>query len=146
MIVVNGIRILLIGSTGQVGWELARTLMPLGRVIVPERRLCDLARPDQLTALVDASQPDVIVNAAAYTAVDKAEQEARLAMAVNAEAPGALAIAARRHGSLLVHYSTDYIFDGVKAGAYSETDTPNPSQRLWPQQAGGRASSACCRC
>ena len=121
------LNILLLGSTGQVGWELARTLMPLGRVIVPERNLCDLARPQQLTALVDAALPDVIVNAAAYTAVDKAEQEAGLAMAVNAEAPGVLAIAARRHGALLVHYSTDYVFDGTKAGAYLETDTPNPS-------------------
>ena len=120
------LNILLLGANGQVGWELARTLMPLGRVIVPERNRCDLARPEQLTALVDALQPDVIVNAAAYTAVDKAEQEVNLAMAVNAEAPGALATAARRHGALLVHYSTDYVFDGTKAGAYSETDTPNP--------------------
>ncbi len=119
--------ILLLGSNGQVGWELARTLMPLGRVLVPERPLCDLARPHQLTALVDATRPDVIVNAAAYTAVDQAEQEVNLAMAVNAEAPGVLATAARRHGALLVHYSTDYVFDGTKAGAYSETDTPNPS-------------------
>lgn len=122
------LRILLIGSTGQIGWELARTLMPLGRVMVPpERSQCDLSRLDTLTALVNALQPDVIVNAAAYTAVDKAEEETNLAMTVNARAPGALATAARRHGALLVHYSTDYVFDGKKAGAYSETDAPSPS-------------------
>ena len=121
------LRILLIGSNGQVGWELARALMPLGRVLIPERSQCDLASLDKLTALVNSLQPDVIVNAAAYTAVDKAEQETNLAMTVNARAPGALAAAARRYGALLVHYSTDYVFDGKKAGAYSETDAPNPA-------------------
>src|SRR5450631_1015116 len=119
--------ILLMGSSGQVGWELARTLMPLGRVTVPERSHCDLARLDTLTALIDALQPDVIVNAAAYTAVDKAEEETSLAMTVNARAPGALAAAAHRQGALLVHYSTDYVFDGKKAGAYSEADAPSPA-------------------
>ena len=120
-------RILLIGSNGQVGWELARALLPLGRVLVPERNKCDLASLDTLTALVNSLQPNVIVNAAAYTAVDKAEQETNLAMTVNARAPGALAAAARRYGALLVHYSTDYVFDGKNAGAYSETDAPNPA-------------------
>ncbi len=120
------LKILLTGSTGQIGWELARTLVPVGSVIVPERDQCDLARVDTLTAVVDAVQPDVIVNAAAYTAVDKAEEEARLAMTVNARAPGELAAAARRHGALLVHYSTDYVFDGRQAGAYSEADAPAP--------------------
>ena len=94
---VNSSRILLIGSNGQVGWELARSLMPLGRVIVPERGQCDLARPDTLTALVNLLRPDLIVNAAAYTAVDKAEDETDLAMTVNARAPGALVRAAIRH-------------------------------------------------
>src|SRR6187402_1900421 len=103
---VNSPRILLIGSNGQVGWELARTLVPLGRVMVPERDQCDLARPDTFTTLVNSLRPDVIVNAAAYTAVDKAEEETDLAMTVNARAPGALAVAARRHNALLVHYST----------------------------------------
>jgi len=124
---VNSPRILLIGSNGQVGWELARSLMPLGRVMVPERDQFDLARPDTLTTLINSLRPDVIVNAAAYTAVDKAEEETDLAMTVNARAPGALADAARRHNALLVHYSTDYVFDGTKAGAYSETDAPNPA-------------------
>jgi dTDP-4-dehydrorhamnose reductase len=100
--------------------------LPLGRVLVPERNQCDLASLDTLTALVNSLRPDVIVNAAAYTAVDKAEGETNLAMTVNARAPGALAAAARRYGALLVHYSTDYVFDGKKAGAYSETDVPNP--------------------
>ena len=124
---MNGRSILLLGSNGQVGWELARTLMPLGRVIIPERSQCDLASLDKLSALVNALQPDVIVNAAAYTAVDNAETDANLAMTINARAPGALATAARRHGALLVHYSTDYVFDGTKAGPYLETDTPNPT-------------------
>src|SRR4030081_82645 len=119
--------ILLIGSNGQVGWELARTLMPLGRVTIPERSQCDLSRLDSVTALVNALQPDVNGNAAAYTAVDKAEEETSLAMTINARAPGALATAARRHGALLVHYSTDYVFDGTQAGEYSETDVPSPA-------------------
>ena len=118
--------ILLTGATGQVGWELARALAPLGKLVVPERSLCDLARPETLSALVDTVRPAVVVNAAAYTAVDKAETESALAMKVNADAPGELAAAARRHGALMVHYSTDYIFDGRKATAYEEDDLPNP--------------------
>ena len=121
------LRILLTGSTGQVGWELTRTLIPLGRVVIPERSHFDLARPELLGALVDTIRPDVIINAAAYTAVDKAEEEPDLALAINAAAPDELAKAARRHGALLVHYSTDYVFDGKKPGAYSEEDAPNPS-------------------
>lgn len=119
--------VLLTGSRGQVGWELARTLMPLGRLVMPERAQFDLARPESLGALVDAVRPAVIVNAAAYTAVDKAEEEPDLAHAVNAGAPAELASAARRHGALLVHYSTDYVFDGTKSGPYSEEDAPRPS-------------------
>jgi dTDP-4-dehydrorhamnose reductase len=120
-------RILVTGATGQIGWELARTLMPVGEVIALERSQCDLARPELLGALVDAVAPDVIVNAAAYTAVDKAEEESSLAMTVNAEAPAKLAAAARRNGALLVHYSTDYVFDGTKAGPYLEEDSPRPA-------------------
>lgn len=122
----NGLRILLTGATGQVGGELARTLMPLGQVITPHRGLCDLARLNILRAQVDEVRPHVIVNAAAYTAVDKAENDISLAMTINALAPGVLASAARLHGALLIHYSTDYVFDGRKAGAYSEFDVPNP--------------------
>lgn len=118
--------ILLTGATGQVGWELARALAPLGEVIIPARGRCDLARPETLPALVDEIRPGVIVNAAAYTKVDQAETEPALALKVNAEAPGELAVAARRHGALMVHYSTDYVFDGRKPTAYDEDDPPNP--------------------
>ncbi|HEY6280371.1 MAG TPA: dTDP-4-dehydrorhamnose reductase [Burkholderiales bacterium] len=120
------LRILLTGSSGQVGWELTRTLMPLGRVVTPGKNQFNLAQPESLGAFVNTMQPDVIVNAAAYTAVDKAEQEPDLAFAVNAAAPSELAKAARRHNALLVHYSTDYVFDGKKPGAYSEENVPNP--------------------
>jgi dTDP-4-dehydrorhamnose reductase len=120
------LRILLTGSTGQVGWELTRTLMPLGRVVTPGENQFNLARPESLGAFVNTMRPDVIINAAAYTAVDKAEQEPNLAFAVNAAAPSELAKAARRHNALLVHYSTDYVFDGKKAGAYSEENAPYP--------------------
>ncbi|MGH8751213.1 MAG: dTDP-4-dehydrorhamnose reductase, partial [Burkholderiales bacterium] len=121
------LNILLTGSTGQIGWELTRTLMPLGQVVIPDRTQFDLARPQLLGAIVDTMRPDVIINAAAYTAVDQAEQEPDLALAINATAPDELAKAARRHGALLVHYSTDYVFDGKKPGAYSEQDALNPA-------------------
>lgn len=120
------LRILLTGSTGQLGWELTRTLMPLGRLVTPGKNQLNLAQPESLSAFVNTMQPDVIVNAAAYTAVDKAEQEPELALAINGAAPGELAKAARRHNALLVHYSTDYVFDGKKPGAYTEENAPNP--------------------
>lgn len=119
--------ILLTGSTGQVGWELARSLLPLGQVVIPERADFDLAKPESLGVTVDRIRPDVIINSAAYTAVDKAEDERELAQAINAAAPAQLAKAARRHGALLVHYSTDYVFDGKKNTPYTEEDTPNPA-------------------
>jgi len=105
-------RILLTGATGQVGWELARSLQPLGEVVACDRRRADLSDPAALAALVESIAPRVVVNAAAYTAVDRAEQEPELATTINGDAPGALAAAARRLGSLFVHYSTDYVFDG----------------------------------
>ncbi|MDB5809279.1 MAG: rmlD [Betaproteobacteria bacterium] len=119
-------RILLTGATGQVGWELARALAPLGEILSPPHKVLDLARPETLAAAVDVAQPDVIVNAAAYTAVDQAERETASAMAINADAPLELAKAARKHRALLVHYSTDYVFDGRKESAYEEYDAPNP--------------------
>ncbi len=118
--------ILLTGASGQVGWELARALSPLGTVTAPGRELCNLAQPQSLARLVDEVRPQIIVNAAAYTAVDQAESEQVLAATVNADAPAVLAAAARKHAALLLHYSTDYIFDGSKVSAYVETDTPNP--------------------
>jgi dTDP-4-dehydrorhamnose reductase len=119
-------KILLIGKTGQVGWELRRALAPLGAVIAPDRHGLDLAAADSIRAAIREAKPDVIVNAAAYTAVDKAESEADLAMRVNGAAPGIMAEEAKRIGALLVHYSTDYVFDGTKDGAYVEDDRPNP--------------------
>lgn len=118
--------ILLIGAQGQVGWELARRLPDLGQVTATDRATLDLASPDAIRRVVRDARPEVIVNAAAHTAVDKAESEPELAMQVNAAAPGILAEEALRSGSLLVHYSTDYVFDGEKPGAYVETDPPNP--------------------
>ena len=105
-------KILLTGANGQVGWELARSLQPHGEVIACDRRHADLSRLAALAALVEAAAPQVLVNAAAYTAVDRAEQEPAIADTINGEAPGALAAAAHRVGALLVHYSTDYVFDG----------------------------------
>lgn len=119
-------RLLVTGANGQVGWELARSLMPLGDVVALGRDRCDLARPESLAALVAEVAPDVIVNAAAYTAVDRAESEERLATTINGDAPGELARAAKAAGALLVHYSTDYVFDGSQASPYAEDDPVSP--------------------
>lgn len=119
-------RILLTGSQGQVGWELVRTLLPLGEVIALSRAQADLSNLDELRRTIRSIKPDVIVNAAAYTAVDKAETEQELAFLINAEAPRLLAEEAAICGALLIHYSTDYVFDGSKPGAYLEGDKPNP--------------------
>ena len=118
--------ILLLGRHGQVGWELQRALAPLGQVIACVRAQADLEDFAALAKLVRTTSPDIIVNAAAYTAVDRAQSDAARALRVNAEAVGVLAAEARRIDSLLVHYSTDYVFDGSKTGAYVETDTPAP--------------------
>ncbi|OJW88482.1 dTDP-4-dehydrorhamnose reductase [Thiobacillus sp. 65-1402] len=119
-------RILLTGVNGQVGWELQRTLAPLGEVVAAGRSLLDLADTASIRRTVAAIAPDLIVNPAAYTAVDKAESEPGLAYAVNADAPGELAQAAAARGIPLVHFSTDYVFDGRKPVAYTEADAPNP--------------------
>lgn len=119
-------KILLIGKNGQVGWELQRTLAPLGFVAAVDRHGMDLADPDSIRNAIRQIKPDLIVNAAAYTAVDKAESEPDLAMAINGTAPGIMAEEAKRLGAALVHYSTDYVFDGTKAAPYTEEDTPNP--------------------
>ena len=106
-------KLLLLGADGQVGWELRRSLAALGEVVTAGRAEgADLAQPDAVAALAERVAPQVIVNAAAYTAVDRAEQEQALAHAVNADSPGALARTAARLGAWLVHYSTDYVFDG----------------------------------
>ena len=119
-------RLLVTGANGQVGWELRRSLAPLGEVTALDRNQCDLSRPERLPDVVRDARPDVIVNAAAYTAVDKAEQEEQLATAINGTAVGVLAEEARKAGSLLVHYSTDYVFDGEKPSPYTEDDAPHP--------------------
>ena len=119
-------KILLLGANGQVGWELRRTLAPLGDVMACGRAEADLADLERLREIVRAAKADVIVNAAAYTAVDKAESEPALAARVNATAVELLAAEARRAEAWLVHFSTDYVFDGKKVGAYVETDTAHP--------------------
>ena len=118
--------ILVLGSEGQVGWELARSLLPLGGLKALNRQGADLTDLDALRQAVRSCSPDLIVNAAAYTAVDKAEGDTATAMAVNATAPGVLAEEAKRIGALLIHYSTDYVFDGVSDRPYTETDSPAP--------------------
>lgn len=124
-------KILLLGSNGQVGWELQRALAPLGTVTALSRNgvqgLCgDLRRPDELSAAIRKVAPGVIVNAAAYTAVDQAESEPEEAEAVNATAPAVLAQAARAVGAWLVHYSTDYVFDGSGVKPWREDDHTSP--------------------
>lgn len=118
--------ILLTGKHGQVGWELQRTLLPLGRVAAFGHAELDLADAGAVRRKLDEVRPDVIVNAAAYTAVDKAESESDLAHAINAAAPALLAQEAARRGTLLIHYSTDYVYDGAKAAPYVESDPTNP--------------------
>lgn len=118
--------ILLTGKLGQVGFELQRALAPLGRVHAVDAAECDLADASAVRQLVRSVQPQVIVNPAAYTAVDRAESEQALAHAVNAVAPGVLGEEAARLGAWVVHYSTDYVFDGCKPGAYTEQDAANP--------------------
>lgn len=119
-------RILLTGRSGQVGWELERALASLGEVVAFDRTSLDLAQPDTIHARVREVRPTVIVNAAAYTAVDRAESEPERARTINAAAPAILAEEARTTGAVLVHYSTDYVFDGQKPEPYTEADAPNP--------------------
>lgn len=129
-------KILLLGATGQVGTECLRSLSPLGELVVATRagrlakgdacEVADFDKPRSLAGLVDRVGPDVVVNAAAYTAVDLAETEREAAWRVNAEAPGVLAEACAAHGRLLVHYSTDYVFDGSATRPYREDDPTAP--------------------
>lgn len=119
-------RVLVTGAGGQVGSDVARLLAGHADVVAHDRASLDLTRADDIRARVREARPDVIVNAAAYTAVDKAEGEEELARAVNAIAPGILGEEARRANALLVHYSTDYVYDGTKRGAYVESDATHP--------------------
>lgn len=119
-------RILIVSSAGQVGRELKRSFASAGEIICHDQDSVDLAVPEQVRRIVRSAAPEIILNAAAYTAVDRAESEPDLAMEVNAQAPGILAEEALRAGALLVHYSTDYVFDGAKSSPWVETDLPNP--------------------
>lgn len=129
-------KIVLLGKNGQVGHELQRTLLPLGQVIALGREDADLSSLTQLQGVLALHTPDIIVNAAAYTTVDKAESEEATAFRINAEAVGLMAEHARQSGALLVHYSTDYVFDGETPAPYVETDATNP------QSAYGRSKRA----
>jgi len=119
-------KILLIGQNGQVGYELRHFLAPLGDLASFDRHTLDLSSTKDVAQVIREIQPSIVVNAAAYTAVDKAESEEALAQAINAEAPRAMAEEAKKLGALLVHYSTDYVFDGTKTSPYEETDPTNP--------------------
>ncbi len=119
-------KILLIGYTGQLGWELHRALLPLGQIIALDYPEINLAEPETLRPLVRQLRPQVIVNAAAYTAVDQAESEPELANAINCTAPAVLAEEANILRAAMIHYSTDYVFDGEKPTPYNETDPTHP--------------------
>lgn len=119
-------RVLIVGAAGQVGTELRRSFSGFGELVAADREAVDLSVPQQVREMVRRVEPDVILNAAAYTAVDRAESERDLAYAINAEAPRVLAEEAQRRNALLVHYSTDYVFDGTKTAPWVESDTPNP--------------------
>lgn len=134
--------ILLIGKHGQLGFELRRALAPLGDIVAVDREACNLLDTGAVRSLVRHAAPGVIVNAAAYTAVDKAEFERDTAFAVNAVAPGVLGEEAARIGALVVHYSTDYVFDGTKAEAYSEADAPAPLSVYGSTKLGGERALA----
>ncbi len=119
-------KILVIGKNGQVGYELERSLQSLGEIIAVDRSQMDLSDLGQVRDVIRTVKPNLIINAAAYTAVDKAESEPELAMRINAEAPGVMAEEAKKLGAAMIHYSTDYVFDGKKSSPYFETDATFP--------------------
>jgi dTDP-4-dehydrorhamnose reductase len=120
------VKILVTGKNGQLGFELQRSLAPLGEVVAVGHAECDLSDGAAVRALLQRVQPDIVVNPAAYTAVDKAESDRDVAFAVNADAPRLIGEEAARRGAFVIHYSTDYVFAGDKSGAYAEHDTPAP--------------------
>jgi len=138
------LRLLVTGANGQVGWERRQSLAPLGEVIALDRAACDLARPAEAARILRAATPDIIVNAAAYTAVDRAEQEEELATLINGTAVGEIAEAARQLGALLIHYSTDYVFDGRKDAPYAEDDVPHPISAYGRSKLAGERAIAQC--
>jgi dTDP-4-dehydrorhamnose reductase len=141
-------RILLLGKNGQLGWELHRTLQPLGKVFAVDYPEIDLTSADSIGETLQEFQPKLIVNAAAYTDVDRAESEPEIAMAVNGIAPGLLAEQAQTICAGLIHFSTDYVFDGKKGSPYIETDRPNPinvygRSKLEGEQSVSRVNGSC---
>ena len=143
---MNSPAILLLGADGQLGWELRRALLPLGQVLACGRQQVDLAKLEALSELLERTRPQVIVNAAAYTAVDRAQGEPEMAHRVNAEAPELLARWAATHDAWLVHYSTDYVFDGRHEQPYDEDFSPNPLSVYGQSKLAGEqaiARSAC---
>jgi dTDP-4-dehydrorhamnose reductase len=135
-------KILLLGSSGQLGYELRRSLQGLGEIAAPGHSALDLADLAQVRDTVRAIRPGLIVNAAAYTAVERAETDADMAFRINAEAPAVMAEAARETGAAMVHYSTDYVFDGAKAGPYIEEDLPAPLNVYGSSKLGGEQAVA----
>lgn len=119
-------KILITGGTGQIGWELIRALAPLGKIIAPTRQECDLSSQESIIACLNRHQPTLIINTAACTAVDVAEKDPAMAMSVNALAPKVLASEAKRLNAPLIHFSTDYLFDGTGKTPYKEEDATNP--------------------
>src|SRR5580658_4968326 len=118
--------ILIAGATGQIGSALLEVLGHAGTIVGATRNEFDLARPDRIASALDRIRPDLIINAAAYTAVDRAEDERKLVFRINAEAPGAIALWAARHGVALIHFSSDYVFDGAGERPWREDDPTNP--------------------
>ncbi len=139
-------KILITGAHGQVGWELQRALAPLGEVLALGHTQLDLVNPDAIRQVLRHAAPDLIVNAAAYTAVDRAEQETDLAQAINGEAPGILAEEALRLNAALVHYSTDYVFDGSKGAPYEEIDATHPQSVYGTSKLAGEKALAAVNC
>jgi len=141
-------KILLLGKNGQVGWELQRSLAPLGTLAAADRHAAggDLARPSDVARLILSTRPDVVVNAAAYTAVDRAEEQPELARLINATAVGALAQACGEIGAWFVHYSTDYVFDGSGDQPWQETDAPGPLNTYGRTKLEGERAIAGGRC
>jgi dTDP-4-dehydrorhamnose reductase len=139
-------RLLVTGARGQLGWELTRSLAPLGDLIAVDRQALDLAQLEMIAPAVRGFAPDVIVNAAAYTAVDRAEEEHALACRINGDAVGILADEAARSGALLIHYSTDYVFDGRKTAPYREDDSVAPLNAYGRSKLQGEAAIQASSC
>lgn len=139
-------KILQIGTIGQLGWELLRTCAPLGELVALDYPEVDLSDSLALRELVRSIKPDIIINAAAYTNVDKAESEQEKARAINAIGPGVLAEEAKKINAVMVQYSTDYVFDGTKGSPYVETDKPNPLNVYGQTKLEGEQAIAASRC